>query len=160
MSHHYVDKSKNVLLDANLLTMYLVAQLGDGEVESFKRTREYTTADAQILDKTLLGFKSIVTTPQVLTETANLLDWFEGAKRQVLFGYLSHFIIQVDEKYLTAKQIIISPAFIKLGLSDAALYDICHLDKCVLLTADLDLYGFAAGHGIEAINFTHLRHYL
>lgn len=160
MSHHYVDKSKNVLLDANLLTMYLVAQLGDGEVESFKRTREYITADAQILDKTLLGFKSIVTTPQVLTETANLLDWFEGAKRQVLFGYLSHFIIQVDEKYLAAKQIIISPAFIKLGLSDAALYDICHLDKCVLLTADLDLYGFATGHGIEAINFTHLRHYL
>lgn len=160
MSHHYVDKSKNVLLDANLLTMYLVAQLGDGEVESFKRTREYTTADAQILDKTLLGFKSIVTTPQVLTETANLLDWFEGAKRQVLFGYLSHFIIQVDERYLAAKQIIISPAFIKLGLSDAALYDICHLDKCVLLTADLDLYGFAAGHGIEAINFTHLRKYL
>ena len=72
--------------------MYLVAQLGDGEVERFKRTREYTTADAKILDNTLSGFKSIITTPQVLTETANLLDWFEGAKRQVLFGYLSQFV--------------------------------------------------------------------
>ena len=160
MTHHYIDKSKNVLLDANLLTMYLVAQLGDGEVESFKRTREYTTADAKILDKTLLGFKSIITTPQVLTETANLLDWFKDAKRRVLFGYLSQFIVQFDEKYLAAKEVIVSPAFIKLGLSDAALFDICHLDKCVLLTADLDLYGFAVGHGIEAINFTHLREYL
>ena len=145
------------MLDANLLTMYLVAQLGDGEVESFKRTREYTTADARILDKALLGFHSIITTPQVLTETANLLDWFSNSKRQILFGFLSHFIVQMDEKYLAAKQIIISPAFIKLGLSDAALFDICHVDKCVLLTADLDLYGFAAGHGIEAINFNHLR---
>ncbi|WP_201596323.1 PIN domain-containing protein [Psychrobacter vallis] len=160
MSHHYIDKSRHVLLDANLLTMYLVAQLGDGEVEKFKRTQEYKTADAKILDETLLGFKSIITTPQVLTETANLLDWFTGKKRQILFGYLSQFVITVDEKYLTAKQIILSPAFIKLGLSDAALFDICHLDKCVLLTADLDLYGFAAGHGIEAINFTHLRKYL
>ena len=137
-----------------------MAQLGDGEVEKFSRTRAYTTADAKILDKTLSGFKSIITTPQVLTETANLLDWFTGKKREILFGYLSQFVITVDEKYLTAKQIILSPAFIKLGLSDAALFDICHLDKCVLLTADLDLYGFAAGHGIEAINFTHLRKYL
>lgn len=160
MTHHYIDKSKRVLLDANLLTMYLVAQLGDGEVEKFSRTRAYTTADAKILDKTLLGFNSIITTPQVLTETANLLDWFKGKKRKILFGYLSQFVLTVDEKYLTAKQIILSPAFIKLGLSDAALFDICHLDKCVLLTADLDLYGFAAGHGIEAINFTHLRKYL
>ena len=160
MTHYYIDKSKRVLLDANLLTMYLVAQLGDGEVEKFSRTRAYTTADAKILDKTLLGFKSIITTAQVLTETANLLDWFTGKKREILFGYLSQFVITVDEKYLTAKQIILSPAFIKLGLSDAALFDICHLDKCVLLTADLDLYGFAAGHGIEAINFTHLRKYL
>lgn len=160
MSHHYIDKSKHVLLDANLLTMYLVAQLGDGEVEKFKRTQEYKTVDAKILDKTLLGFKSIITTPQVLTETANLLDWFSGAKRKQLFDYLSNFIVQIDERHLSAKRIIISPAFIKLGLSDAALFDICHLDKCVLLTADLDLYGFAAGHGIEAINFTHLREYL
>jgi len=53
MSHHYINKVKSVLLDANLLTMYLVAQLGDGEVEKFKRTREYTTIDAQILNKTL-----------------------------------------------------------------------------------------------------------
>ncbi|WP_201558934.1 hypothetical protein [Psychrobacter sp. 72-O-c] len=114
MNHHYIDKSKRVLLDANLLTMYLVAQLGDGEVEKFKRTREYTTADARILDKTLLGFKSIITTPQVLTETANLLDWFSDAKRQVLFGYLSHFIVQMDEKYLPAKQIIIPIPIIKV----------------------------------------------
>jgi hypothetical protein len=160
VTHHYIDKSKHVLLDANLLTMYLVAQLGNGAVEGFKRTREYTTADAKILDETLLGFKSVVTTPQVLTETANLLDWFTDAKRQMLFGYLSQFIIEVDEKYLSAKKIIISPAFIKLGLSDAALFDLCAIDKCVLLTADLDLYGFAVGHGIEAINFTHLRKYL
>lgn len=160
MTHHYIDKSKHVLLDANLLTMYLVAQLGSGAVEGFKRTREYTTADAKILDETLLGFKSVVTTPQVLTETANLLDWFTDAKRQMLFGYLSQFIIEVDEKYLSAKKIIICPAFIKLGLSDAALFDLCHIDKCVLLTADLDLYGFEVGHGIEAINFTHLRKYL
>lgn len=131
MTHYYIDKSKRVLLDANLLTMYLVAQLGDGEVEKFSRTRAYTTADAKILDKTLLGFKSIITTAQVLTETANLLDWFTGKKRQVLFGYLSQFVVTVDEKYLSAKQIILSPAFIKLGLSDAALFDICHLDKCV-----------------------------
>ncbi|MGP5519156.1 hypothetical protein ACTXNA_13150, partial [Psychrobacter celer] len=85
MSNLYIDKSKKVLLDANLLTMYLVGSLGDGEVERFKRTRVYSTKDARILNEALLKFKSILATPHILAETANLLDWFDGKKRQSLF---------------------------------------------------------------------------
>lgn len=157
MPHIYIKKSKQVLLDANLLTMYLVAQLGNGEVEKFKRTRAYTIDDAVILNKVLLGFGSILTTPHILAETANLLDWFHSTKRQKLFAYLCQFIQMVDEQHLIAKQVIASPAFYKLGLSDATLFDLCHEQGCVLLTTDLDLYGFAVGYGLEAINFNHLR---
>lgn len=157
MSNPYIDKSKKVLLDANLLTMYLVGLLGDGEVERFKRTRTYSTNDAIILNEALLSFKSILATPHVLAETANLLDWFHGKKRQDLFQYLTEYIDLVEEVYQPAEKIVLSRAFLKLGLSDASLFDICHQQNCILLTDDLDLYSFASGHGIEAINFNYLR---
>lgn len=137
--------------------MYLVGSLGDGEVERFKRTRVYSTKDARILNEALLKFKSILATPHILAETANLLDWFDGKKRQSLFKYLTDYIDLVEEVHQPAKQIVLSRAFLKLGLSDASLFDICHQQKCVLMTDDLDLYGFASGHGIKTINFNHLR---
>ena len=157
MSNSYLNESKKVLLDTNLLAMYLVGLLGDGEIESFKRTQSYTTKDAMVLNSALLKFKSIVTTPHVLAETANLLDWFNGNKREKLFKYLTDYIDSVEEIYQPAEQIVLSHAFLKLGLSDASLFDICRQKNCVLLTDDLDLYGFASGHGVETINFNHLR---
>ncbi len=159
MSNSYINESKKVLLDTNLLAMYLVGLLGIGEIEAFKRTQSYTTDDAEVLNNALLKFNSIITTPHVLAETANLLDWFNGKKRQKLFEYLTNYIDLVEEVHQPAEQIVLSPAFLKLGLSDASLFDICHKQNCVLLTDDLELYSFAGGHGIEAINFNYLRNY-
>ncbi|UNK06361.1 PIN domain-containing protein [Psychrobacter raelei] len=160
MHHPYVRKNKKVLLDTNLLTMYIVSRIGAGEVENFKRTRAYTSKDAEILDDVLKNFESIVTTPHILAETANILDWFDKSKRATVLGFLSKYIELVEEVHYPAANITLSPAFLKLGLSDAALFDLSVSNKYVLLTDDLDLYGFAAGHNIEALNFTHFRNYL
>lgn len=78
-SHPFIDRNSKVLLDSNLLTILLVAQLGDGEIEH------------------------------------------------------------------------------NLGLTDACLFELIQHEKTVLLTADLDLYGFAVGYHLPAINFNHLR---
>ena len=46
-------KSKGVLLDANLLTALIVGYIGAGEVEQFKRTRQFTTKDVIELHRSL-----------------------------------------------------------------------------------------------------------
>ncbi len=153
------DKRKNLLLDANLLTVYIVSQLGNGEIEKNKKTRNYTTEDAYLLCEFISSFRAIVTTPHVLTETANLLDWIKDEHRKKVFSYLTNFIQQVDEYYLQAKQICPSPAFLRLGLTDAMLIELCQQQDLVLLTADLPLYHFAIGQNLSAINFHHLRQF-
>jgi hypothetical protein len=156
-SHPFIRQDKSVLLDTNLLMVYLIALLGEGEVESYKKTSEYTTEDALILNSILKGFKNIITTPQVIAETANLLDWLHGNKQRVALGLLKLFIEQVDENYLDSKTISNSKGYLKLGITDSALFELCHNEKIVLLTADVELYGFAVGHGVEIINFNHMR---
>ena len=75
MNHPFISKRKIVLLDANLLMVLIVSQLGDGEIEAYKKTSNFTTDDGKLLLEVLQEFKQIVTTPQVITEVANLLDW-------------------------------------------------------------------------------------
>lgn len=157
MPHPFIRQDKSVLLDTNLLMVYVIAMLGDGEVESYKKTREYTTQDAIILNTVLQQFKSIITTPQVIAETANLLDWLNGDKQNAAFGFLKIFIEKVDEKYLDSKTVSNSKGYLKLGITDSALFELCESEKIVLLTADVELYGFASGHGVETINFNHMR---
>jgi len=157
MNHPYISKNKQVLLDANLLTVLIVSQLGAGEIELHKKTSQFTTEDGVLLMQLLKRFKKTITTPQVITETANLLDWMQGKKREVAFGLLRTFVHQVDEYCLSSKSVSDSIAFLKLGLTDAALYELTRSKQLVLLTVDLDLYGFVVGHKLEAINFNHFR---
>jgi hypothetical protein len=67
-------KNKGILLDANLLLALLVGSFGAGEVERFKRTRQFTTRDVVELHKIVKSFSWICTTPHVVAEVSNLLD--------------------------------------------------------------------------------------
>lgn len=70
------------------MTVWLVGQLGVGEVEKNKRTRNFTSEDVEILDGILQQFFAIITTPHILTETTNLLDWVTGENRTKLWQML------------------------------------------------------------------------
>lgn len=157
--HPFIKPNHSVLLDSNLLMVYLVSQLGQGEIERNKKTRNFTTEDGETLQLLLRQFGQMITTPHILAEVTNLLDWITGEKRVQVFAQLATFIEQVDEHYLPAKQIIVSPAFIKLGLTDASLFELIRQKDTVLLTADLDLYGFAVGYHLSALNFNHFRNF-
>lgn len=139
------------------MTVWLVGQLGVGEVEKNKRTRNFTSEDVEILDGILQQFFAIITTPHILTETTNLLDWVTGENRTKLWQMLAIFIQKTEEIYVPASEAVLSPIFYRLGLSDSVLYALCEQRDFVLLTADLDLYGYTVGQKLPAINFNHLR---
>jgi len=61
-------KKNGALLDANLALLLLVGQVDRKHISSFKRTSKYTAADYQALVDVPSNFKTIVTTPNVLTE--------------------------------------------------------------------------------------------
>jgi len=158
-SHPFVSKSRGILVDANLLTAWIVGALGDGEVEQFKRTREYTTDDVKLLHRLLMCFGWLSTTPHVLSETSNSIDWLNGRKRDAALCQPARYVKCVEEHNIESAAIVNSPVYYKLGITDAALFLTATRENLVLVTSDLPLYGHASGLGVESMNFNHLRSY-
>lgn len=153
----YVSKHKGALIDTNLLTVIVVGALGAGEIEKFKRTNEYTADDVAGLDSLLASFGWLAATPSVIAETCNIIDWLAGKKRQAAFGSLATYVQQVKEHYIESRTLIETPVYFKLGITDAALFYFAKHENLVLITADLQLYGYASRMGVECINFNHIR---
>ena len=62
----------SVLVDSNLLLLYLVGLTNKDRIPLFKRTQKYTVAEFELLVRLLAIFKKIVTTPQVIAEVSTL----------------------------------------------------------------------------------------
>ena len=149
-------RQKSLFIDTNLLLVLIVGALGPEQIERFKRTKAYTREDYALLLAFVGGFKRMLTTPNVLTEVSNLLDWlYEPLRRkaQVALGVLT---AQFEEKYVASSEAATDPSFPLLGLSDVSILRSVGKDVTVL-TDDLPLYLRLSAAGIDAINFNHLR---
>lgn len=155
--HLYAKSHQLALLDTNLLAVLLVGQLGVGYIEKNKKTRNYISDDFDLLVKLLGNFKDIITTPHILAEITNLIDWVTGKHRDILFIYLKKFIEQKQEIYLPAENIIKNSLFNQLGLSDTGMIEVAKTNNLVIITSDLDLYNHSISQNLKAINFNHIR---
>lgn len=155
--HHYASSTKGLLIDANLLTVLIVGALGTGEVAQFKRTRAFIDDDALGLDQLIQQFGWVGTTPHIMAETSNLLDWLDDSRRARAFDYLARFVQSASEISVSSTEIVQTPVYLRLGITDAALCIAVKRHPLVLLTRDLPLYQYASQLRLEAINFNHVR---
>jgi predicted nucleic acid-binding protein len=148
---------KGLLLDANLLTALLVGSLGAGEVERFKRTRQFTTKDVVELNNIVKSFGWICTTPHVVAEVSNLLDWLDDTRKSEASRRLAAYVHNAKEVHIKAAEIVRTKIYCKLGITDAGLAMLAQQEDCTVFTADLPLYQYASNLGIEIVNFNHIR---
>jgi hypothetical protein len=74
---------RDVLIDTNILLMYIVGTLDPRLIPMFKRTKVFTVDAYTILCRFLQPFRSIVTAPNILTEVSNLAGQMaERAERE------------------------------------------------------------------------------
>ena len=148
---------KGLLLDSNLLLVWVVAQLGPECVEQFKRTSSYSANDVEGIRETISRYAQVYTTPHVIVEVSNLLRHLGEDRRHEARIALAAFVDRTPEHFVESAEVVMTQAYLKLGVTDAALYSIANRHDLVLLTADLELYHYASGLGVEAININHLR---
>ena len=150
-----------LLVDANLLLVYVVGLLDEDLIEKHKRTQEYSKEDWDDLRQFVNKFNPMITTPSVLTEVNNILSFgITGKKRDDLSAIFSRMVTKVlDERYTEAKFIVTDSAFSRLGLTDIGMEKIAQTKSpCVhVLTDDFQLYSLLLQRGIEAYNFNHFR---
>jgi len=143
---------RKLLVDTNILLLYIVGSLSPDQIARHKRTDKFTIEDYWLLDRQLAKFGGIVVTPNILTEVSNLL----GHKDEVLLAWLGSRIAAFDEHYVTSREAVEAAEFSRLGLTDAAILS-CPTQDLTVLTDDIHLYLALERKGVEVINFHHLR---
>ena len=64
----------SLLVDTNLLVLFVVGEVNPSRIETFKRTHQYTRADYDLLRRVLQRFKRLYTVAHVMAEVSNLTD--------------------------------------------------------------------------------------
>lgn len=148
-----------LFIDTHLLVLLVVGSCGRELIAKHKRLRAYTADDYDLLID-LIKVKRVdrvFVTPNTLTETSNLLAQHAEPERSRLLDRLGGLIRDSGEVFVTSAQASSNVAFLRLGLTDAAILEAISAES-PLLTADLDLYLAALGKGgYLAENFTHFR---
>jgi len=145
-----------LLVDTNLLVLFAVGSVNRRRIEVFKRTRQYTIGDFELLLRVLGNRSSLYAVAHVLAEVSNLTD-LPGLERHLVREILKQTISLLTEAEIASARAADEPVYPRLGLVDAAIAAVAREHKCTVLTDDLDLYLALQRDQIEVINFTHMR---
>lgn len=148
--------SAGLLIDTNLLVLFTVGTVNRNRIEAFKRTRQYTRSDYDLLVRVLAKFEHLYTVAHVLAEVSNLTD-LHGAERLLARRVLKTTISLLKEVEMSSARAAEDRLYQDLGLVDAAIGAVARAHKCAVLTDDLDLYVRLSHDNVNALNFTHLR---
>jgi hypothetical protein len=150
-------KAKGLLIDANLLLLYLVGSydvrlIGDGK---YNKLSKYVVEDFELLVRLIRIFKTGVTTAHVLTEVSNLTgDLPESTKAECL-GVFGRTFADMHELVVPNLDVAKRPEFCYLGLTDSVLAQLSN--EVLIVSDDGRLVAKLSESGLEALNFNHLR---
>lgn len=129
-----------ILLDAQLLVLWIVGTVSDELISTHRRLREYDTMHFHALRELLSHFPRLVTTPHILTEASNLAAYFSSSLRDHVLDALRVLVSfkdglpEVKERHKPASKLCQEPHFSILGLADAAVIDAAR--RRVLVVSD------------------------
>ena len=151
-------KTKSLLLDTNLLLIYLIGGKDPKLLEGARRLNAYIEEDFYLLVEfiEMYGFTQLFSTPHILTEASNLIGLERHLLRTLGRDALKEYVQHCKELSYDACVLVDEPEFNRLGLTDVAIRLASSLPAFVL-TADFPLYLHLSAVGVEVENFNHIR---
>lgn len=157
MTRQDIRSKAGLVIDTNLVLLYLVGLHDPDRIESFKRTRVYSVDDFSLLVYYINLFDGFSTTPNILTEVSNFIDreQYDGVP---LLTVLRDKVIYREEHYVESRIVLSNEdeTFIKFGISDTVLYHLAQANYFIL-SVDASLCAFLESKGLPALNFNHIR---
>src|SRR5690242_5128854 len=143
----------SVVVDTNLLLLYFVGLTNLNNISRFSRTSKYTDTDFVLL-KEFIAKKQLIITQTILTEISNLSskEYIQSDINRIIFECIKYAI----EYSSTCKIITNINSFNKFGFADASIEEIAK-NNILILTDDLDLFGYLSNSGYKTINFNHIK---
>ena len=147
---------RGILVDTNILLLYVVGSFDPKLVPNFKRTQQFTVEDFELVIRLFESFAKIVTTPNILTEVNSLAGQLgEPAKRKCLVNFGIR-IESLDEQHTPSSELANAAQWPEVGLTDCGILRTAK-GKYLVLTDDWRLAGLSEKLGVDAVNFNHLR---
>jgi hypothetical protein len=148
-------RAKGVLVDTNLLVLFLVGTVNRQRILNFKRTGDFIIEDYDVLVRLIGWFGKLIATPHVLSQVSDLTD-LSGNELSAVREVFKVLVEQIEESYDASRLLVGDPAFERFGLTDAAIATVCSRGILVL-TTDARLHLALQDRDIDALNFNHLR---
>ena len=148
-------RAKGVLVDTNLLVLFLVGTVNRQRIPNFKRTGDFAVEDYDLLVRLIDWFGKLIATPHVLSQVSDLTD-LTGNELAAVRELFKRLVEQIEERYDASRLLVADPAFERFGLTDAAVAAVCSRGILVL-TTDARLQLALQERDIDALNFNHIR---
>ncbi len=144
-------KQKGLLVDTNILLLYIVGSVNINLVRNFRRTSKFTERDFYLVSKFIDYFDLKITTPHILTEVSDLL----GNRIELQFA-LGKYIELTEERFLESKQIAETNTFLQFGLADTAITETAK-NSYLVVTDDNPLFGYLVNQRIDTVSLNQIR---
>lgn len=150
--------SRGILLDANLLVLYVAGSHDRRLIPTLKATRSgFSVSDFRFVANLVASFDRLVITPHVLTEVNGLLNTgLPGRLRWDVFGTFAERIRAGVEVWHSAESLTADPIFRRLGVTDSGILSAAREGPLVIST-DLDLCVALESRGLGVINYNRVR---
>jgi len=152
---------KSILLDSNLLLVFLTGYFDEQLLGRFKRVSAYSIQDYRILVRLLRSFRVLMTTPHVLTEVGNLANHLPEDVRKEWNRSFGALLLAQDrfpyflERWVPAGQLAVMTEFAAFGIADASLRLLA--SEALVVTEDFRLSGVLRQQGLPVLNFQDIR---
>ncbi len=150
----------DVVLDTNLLLLFVAGSVDPALIRRWRRTNTYFgSSEYELLLDCLKCFAKRITTPAILTETSHFLEELTNDYEQVAIKKLRETVSQSEEHHVSAMRVLEHRAMLPLGFTDTSQLVLAEdaITRVCLLSVDTPLVHWAQKHSLPAINFNHLR---
>ena len=147
------------MLDANLLVLLIVGTVDKRRIANHHRLNGFSASDFDVLRDFLVGARTIIVTPNILTEASNLVGNPKNPSHRSYFEGLQAIVLHTEsltEIYVPSVQVLRQPAFRYLGLTDAGILELADR-KAIVLSCDNRLVAECLLAGLQATTFDRLR---
>lgn len=146
-------RSRGLLLDSNLLLLYLVGAVDPALVGAghYNKLSDFTGEQIIILRQLILQFKRVVTTAHILTEVSNLVNTLHEKGRLRVFNAFVETLQIINEQEISSYHVARRQEFQYLGLTDSVLAELA--DKFLIISNDARMVDILRRNGIEALKW-------
>jgi len=107
-------RGSGVLIDTNLLVLFLVGSVNKKRIPNFKRTDGFTVDDYDLLPRLMGWFGKLIATPHVLAQVSDLTD-LHGNELGVVREKFRSLVDVIEESFDVGREIVSDSIFMRLG---------------------------------------------